>query len=334
MFSLTTRKKMFRLMCLCAIPLFSLPLAASADNSLLIFHGDYGGGSSTHGVSHVLKYDKVNNVYYVMRQSYGIMNKVSGTAFETQGMKDSTKNLADAISSRKEKLAAETDQRTASDDAIRAKIDRSLVLTYDSNAHDTITLGGEGGTLLSNVKGDESDASSLANGGQLFDVNTAISGEVSAREDAVTQEAGIRSDADAALSARLGTLPENGAYHYVKASGEASMSDNLLSLHQNMVSGGVSIKLGQGGGEARALRRMKMQKAVALSQKALQDAKDKNQWLSAEAAYYGDKDRTLPRRFRMAKLIHYRLSLGDHVDPNLLEEYQDELSYIESHENS
>ncbi len=69
-------------------------------------------------------------------------------------------------------------------------------------------------------------------------------------------------------------------------------------------------------------------------QKALQDAKDKNQWLSAEAAYYGDKDRTLPRRFRMAKLIHYRLSLGDHVDPNLLEEYQDELSYIESHENS
>ena len=101
-----------------------------------------------------------------------------------------------------------------------------------------------------------------------------------------------------------------------------------------MVSGGVSIQLGQGGGEARALRRMKMQKAVALSQKALQDAKDKNQWLSAEAAYYGDKDRTLPRRFRMAKLIHYRLSLGDHVDPNLLEEYQDELSYIESHENS
>lgn len=107
-----------------------------------------------------------------------------------------------------------------------------------------------------------------------------------------------------------------------------------VGSHQNMVSGGVSIKLGQGGGEARALRRMKMQKAVALSQKALQDAKDKNQWLSAEAAYYGDKDRTLPRRFRMAKLIHYRLSLGDHVDPNLLEEYQDELSYIESHENS
>ena len=236
MFSLTTRKKMFRLMCLCAIPLFSLPLAASADNSLLIFHGDYGGGSSTHGVSHVLKYDKVNNVYYVTRQSYGIMNKVSGTAFETQGMKDSTKNLADAISSRKEKLAAETDQRTASDDAIWAKIDGSLVLTYDSNAHDTITLGGEGGTLLSNVKGDESDASSLANGGQLFDVNTAISGEVSAREDAVTQEAGIRSDADAALSARLGTLPENGAYHYVKASGEASMSDNLLSLDAGLSS--------------------------------------------------------------------------------------------------
>lgn len=244
---MATRKKMFRLMCLCAIPLFSLPLAASADNSLLIFHGDYGGGSSTHGVSHVLKYDKVNNVYYVTRQSYGIMNKVSGTAFETQGMKDSTKNLADAISSRKEKLAAETDQRTASDDEIRAKIDGSLVLTYDSNAHDTITLGGEGGTLLSHVKADASDASSLANGGQLFDLNTAISGEVSAREDAVTQEAGARHDADAALSDRLGTLSEDGAYHYVKASGEASMSDNLLSLDSELSSNRRDLNIGHIG---------------------------------------------------------------------------------------
>ncbi len=233
---MATRKKMFRLMCLCAIPLFSLPLAASAENSLLIFHGDYGGGSSTHGVSHVLKYDKVNNVYYVTRQSYGIMNKVSGTAFETQDMKDSTKNLADAISSRKEKLAAETDQRTAADDAIQAKIDGSLVLTYDSDAHDTITLGGAGGTLLSNVKGDASDASSLANGGQLFDLNTAISGEVSAREDAVMQEASARRDADAALSDRLGTLSENETYHYVKASSAASMSDNLLSLDAGLSS--------------------------------------------------------------------------------------------------
>lgn len=233
---MVARKKMFRLMCLCACSLFSLPLAASADNSLLIFHGDYGGGSSTHGVSHVLKYDKVNNVYYVTRQTYGIMNKVSGTAFETQGMKDSAKNLTNAISSRKELLSSETNQRTASDDAIQAKIDGSLVLTYDSDAHDTITLGGAGGTLLSNVKGDESDASSLANGGQLFDLNTAISGEVSARENAVTQEAGARRDADAALSDRLGTLPENETYHYVKASGVASMSDNLLSLDAGLSS--------------------------------------------------------------------------------------------------
>lgn len=233
---MVARKKMFRLMCLCACSLFSLPLAASADNSLLIFHGDYGGGSSTHGVSHVLKYDKVNNVYYVTRQTYGIMNKVSDTAFETQGMKDSAKNLTNAISSRIELLSSETNQRTASDDAIHAKIDGSLVLTYDSDAHNTITLGGEGGTLLSNVKGDESDASSLANGGQLFDLNTAISGEVSAREDAVTQEAGARRDADAALSDRLGTLPENETYHYVKASGVASMSDNLLSLDAGLSS--------------------------------------------------------------------------------------------------
>lgn len=233
---MVARKKMFRLMCLCACSLFSLPLAASADNSLLIFHGDYGGGSSTHGVSHVLKYDKVNNVYYVTRQTYGIMNKVSGTAFETQGMKDSAKNLTNAISSRKELLSSETNQRTAADDEIQAKIDGSLVLTYDSDAHDTITLGDAGGTLLSNVKGDESDASSLANGGQLFDLNTAISGEVSAREDAVTQEAGARRDADAALSDRLGTLPENETYHYVKASGVASMSDNLLSLDAGLAS--------------------------------------------------------------------------------------------------
>ena len=201
-------------MCLCAIPLFSLPLAASADNSLLIFHGDYGGGSSTHGVSHVLKYDKVNNVYYVTRQSYGIMNKVSGTAFETQGMKDSTKNLADAISSRKEKLAAETDQRTASDDAIRAKIDGSLVLTYDSNAHDTITLGGEGGTLLSHVKGDASDASSLANGGQLFDLAASHENRESlAKETAERKSAleALEKDANERLDREATYITDTGA---------------------------------------------------------------------------------------------------------------------------
>lgn len=259
---------------------------------------------------------------------------------------DDTKNKLDSIADR------EKQERM---DADKALTDRIGTITNEDFTRFVSPDRSVSGNLVSLDQRVKENADAIERETELRkkDVND-LSREISGSMDALHQTTSETGAAAAAL-AGLSYLPYEdnqrvnvGAAigHYGSETAAAvggqywfnqDASVNLgasVGTHQNMVSGGVSIKLGQGGGEARALRRVKMQKAVALSQKALQDAKDKNQWLSAEAAYYGDKERSLPRRFRMAKLIHYRLSLGDHVDPNLLEEYQDELSYIESHENS
>lgn len=267
-----------------------------------------------------------------------------------------TQHLSNSYDDTKEKLdsLADTEKKERMD-ADRALTDRIGTITNEDFTRFVSPDRSVSGNLVSLDQAVKENADAIERETELREKDVKdLSREISGSMDALHQTTSETGAAAAAL-AGLSYLPYEdnqrvnvGAAigHYGSETAAAvggqywfnqDASVNLgasVGTHQNMVSGGVSIKLGQGGGEARALRRVKMQKAVALSQKALQDAKDKNQWLSAEAAYYGDKERTLPRRFRMAKLIHYRLSLGDHVDPNLLEEYQDELSYIESHENS
>ena len=267
-----------------------------------------------------------------------------------------TQHLSNSYDDTKEKLdsLADTEKKERMD-ADRALTDRIGTITNEDFTRFVSPDRSVSGNLVSLDQAVKENADAIERETELRKKEASdLSREISGSMDALHQTTSETGAAAAAL-AGLSYLPYEdnqrvnvGAAigHYGSETAAAvggqywfnqDASVNLgasVGTHQNMVSGGVSIKLGQGSGEARALRRVKMQKAVALSQKALQDAKDKNQWLSAEAAYYGDKERTLPRRFRMAKLIHYRLSLGDHVDPNLLEEYQDELSYIESHENS
>lgn len=267
-----------------------------------------------------------------------------------------TQHLSNSYDDTKEKLdsLADTEKKERMD-ADKALTDRIGTITNEDLTRYVSPDRSVSGNLVSLDQAVKENADAIKRETELRkkDVND-LSRDISGSIDALhqtTSETGAAAAALAGLSylpyednqrvnvgAAIGhyggeTAAAVGGQYWFNQDASVNLGASVGS-HQNMVSGGVSIKLGQGGGEARALRRMKMQKAVALSQKALQDAKDKNQWLSAEAAYYGDKDRTLPRRFRMAKLIHYRLSLGDHVDPNLLEEYQDELSYIESHENS
>lgn len=267
-----------------------------------------------------------------------------------------TQHLSNSYDDTKEKLESLADtEKKERMDADRALTDRIGTITNEDFTRFVSPDRSVSGNLVSLDQAVKENADAIERETELRKKEASdLSREISGSMDALHQTTSETGAAAAAL-AGLSYLPYEdnqrvnvGAAigHYGSETAAAvggqywfnqDASVNLgasVGTHQNMVSGGVSIKLGQGGGEARALRRVKMQKAVALSQKALQDAKDKNQWLSAEAAYYGDKERTLPRRFRMAKLIHYRLSLGDHVDPNLLEEYQDELSYIESHENS
>ena len=99
----------------------------------------------------------------------------------------------------------------------------------------------------------------------------------------------------------------------------------------NIVSYGVSLKVGPSSTYARKVKKAQMDKAMKASREALSDARAQNKWLSAEAAYYGDMRRELPRRFRMAKLIDDRLRHGEKIDKELILEYADELKYIRAH---
>lgn len=206
-------------------PTFSVDAAKSPE---LILHGDYGGGASTHGTVHSIKYDKQKNEYYVTRNSSGVMNRVSGEAFETKDMKDSANKLDEAVENRKQQTKAESEGRYSADQKIQEKIDNSKVLTYDDDSHGDITLGGENGTVLSNVSTDENDETSLANGAFLAKLDESIAKEKKEQQEALAHEASERDEADKALSDRLGTISSSENTHYVDSKNSAS--DNLLSL--------------------------------------------------------------------------------------------------------
>lgn len=206
-------------------PTFSVDAAKSPE---LILHGDYGGGASTHGTVHSIKYDKQKNEYYVTRNSSGVMNRVSGEAFETKDMKDSANKLDEAVENRKQLSKSEAEGRYSADQKIQEKIDNSKVLTYDDDSHGDITLGGENGTVLSNVSTDENDETSLANGAFLAKLDESIAKEKEEQQEALAQEASERDEADKALSDRLGTISASETTHYVDSKNSAS--DNLLSL--------------------------------------------------------------------------------------------------------
>lgn len=198
----------------------------------LIIHGDYGGGASSHGTDHYLKYDAEKNEYYVTRNSTGIMNRISGTAFETKDMKDSQQQLDNVVTNRETLVKDEASARSDEDAKIQEKIDTSGVLTYDDNSHGSISLKGEGGTTLSNVKTDADDATSLANGDYLSKLDALISQEETDRETALSAETTAREKADQELSDRLGTIPANQPTNFVDD--ELSASDNLLALDSEM----------------------------------------------------------------------------------------------------
>lgn len=102
----------------------------------------------------------------------------------------------------------------------------------------------------------------------------------------------------------------------------------------NIVSYGLSVKIGPASKLARERKKEQTEKATKAAKEALAEAKAQNQWLSAEAAYYGNTSRTLPRRYRMAKLIYDRLNHGEKVDRELISEYTNELIYIRQHNSS
>lgn len=197
-------------------------------------HGDHGGGPSYGETRMRIGYDKVHNIYYTWRDSGGshqMASAVSGTYFETKAMRDSKAALQKENDARNAAVSAENKAMADGDKAVIDNMHGLGSVRYDSDDHDKVTLaGGSDGTptLLTHVKSAASDASSLINGNDVFVLNQDIASEAANREKAVSDEMTARSDADKALSDRIGSIAYGSDVHYVN--GDNSVSDNLAAL--------------------------------------------------------------------------------------------------------
>ena len=111
----------------------------------------------------------------------------------------------------------------ALDAAVAAGEGNPLAVEYDSTVKDTVTLKGENGTTITNLKDGEVSATSTdaVNGSQLYD-------EQQARIKGDKEEAEARIAADNELSERIGFLDENETYNVINAGD--SVSQNLKAL--------------------------------------------------------------------------------------------------------
>lgn len=263
---------------------------------------------------------------------------VKGVSDSYSSMKDSFDKLADSEKQARIKGDKELSDRIGTiHDSDVTYISKDATVTDNFSALDNASYA--------NAKAIEAEAQSRKSQGESFEsmVNSKIhdlnknTNEVTAGAaalaglDYLPYETGQRVSVASAVgnyhnktAVALGAkynFNEDSSFHVATTVGDGS----------NMVSGGVSFKFGPGEKLAREKRKAFMKKAVAASQAALNEAQIENKWLSAEAAYYGDENRELPRRYRMAKLIYNRLIHGDTIDKEILHEYADELFYIRSH---
>ncbi len=149
------------------------------------------------------------------------------------------------LKSTSDALDTEVTARKADVADLESKINKSLTnlsdnsIQYDSDKKLSVTLGGVGGTTITNVKAGALSASSTdaVNGSQLYETNTklaqevtdrtnAIAKEVEDRNAAISKEADARTAADTAINNKIGTIAADGAY----VGKNNSISDNLAKL--------------------------------------------------------------------------------------------------------
>ena len=136
-------------------------------------------------------------------------------ALDTQ-LKTTTDNLATEISDR---TTAISNEKTAREEADTALGDRITALSgnavhYDAEEKTLITLEGNGGTTLSNVKAGtlSADSKEAVNGSQLYTTTQALAQEVTDRTTAINTEKTARETADANLTNKIGSIDANGNY--------------------------------------------------------------------------------------------------------------------------
>ena len=138
------------------------------------------------------------------------------------------------LKSTSDALETEITARKADVADLTSKIKNSLqdlsdnAVQYDNDKKGTVTLGGAGGTTITNVKAGTLAANSTeaVNGSQLFDTNTKLAQEVADRTKAVSDEATARANAVKGIQDTIGTLGKDGNFITMKG----TIADNLSSL--------------------------------------------------------------------------------------------------------
>ena len=140
--------------------------------------------------------------------------------------------IAQEVTDRGTALTNEATARQNADTELSDRIDAldGNTVQYDDATKATVTLEGTNGTTLDNVAAGTLSADSMeaVNGSQLYTTNQNLATEISDRQTAVTNEATARSDADTALSDRIGSVILDG--NYIKASSTKNIAENLSIL--------------------------------------------------------------------------------------------------------
>ena len=131
-------------------------------------------------------------------------------------------NIDNEVTARETAVSGEATARANADTTLQGNIDTlsNIAVKYDSaDTKDKVTLTGTNGTTIDNVKDATLSATSkeAVTGSQLFATNTNINTEVT-----------NRTNADTALSDRIGTVSANG--NYIKASSTYDVTQNLGAL--------------------------------------------------------------------------------------------------------
>ena len=137
--------------------------------------------------------------------------------------------VAQEVTDRGTAITNEATARQDADTALGNRIDAldGNTVQYDDATKATVTLEGTNGTTLDNVVAGTLSADSMeaVNGSQLYTTNQSLATEISDRQTAVTNEATARSNADTALSDRIGSVATDG--NYIKASTSKNIAENL-----------------------------------------------------------------------------------------------------------
>ena len=126
-------------------------------------------------------------------------------------------NIDNEVTARQTAVSGEATARATADTTLQGNIDSlsDIAVKYDSaDTKNKVTLAGTNGTIIDNVKDATLSATSkeAVTGSQLFATNQNLATEISDRQTAVSNEATARSDADTALSTRIGSIATNGNY--------------------------------------------------------------------------------------------------------------------------